>query len=119
MTPITSLWDFFETVKIDKRYERLAIIALQRCGWGFGDNSTYEMAKNWINDWIRENQGSTCDRMTAYLNDQIKRVPNWDSETPEAPTPIGEVAPATPPPLEQTVDQAVHQAAEEHLIMAA
>ena len=124
MKRITSLFDFFEKVKTDKRYETLAIIAYQRSGITPLDDSSFDKAKKWLNGWVEENKGKSCERMVSYLNDQIKRVPNntGDVSQPTAPpieaAPPAVVAQVTPATPDQEIETA-RRVAEEELIQDA
>lgn len=108
MTPITSLFDFHEKIKVDERYKKMAVIAVERSGWDTGEKVTYEKVLVWIDNWVRTNKQPTCNRIVMYLNDQIKRVPNWNVDLPaQAPTVVE--APATPPAVAPRVSVALEE----------
>ena len=78
MKKLTSLFDFFERVKRDKRYEKLAIYAYSSSGWG-GRTTDYKVAETWIENWVKENTKDSCKAMVDYLNKCMSRMPEIQS----------------------------------------
>lgn len=85
MKELTSLFDYFEKVRRDKRYELVAIKAYQESDFGSRRAGGWTEAKNWIDNWInanvRENGDDTCSRMVNYLNKCMKAIPKWQDES--------------------------------------
>lgn len=81
----TSLFDFFQKVKRDKRYEKVAIKAYQESDFGTRRGGGWKDAKNWIDNWVKANvtagTGESCERMVRYLNDTMRKIPNWQDES--------------------------------------
>jgi hypothetical protein len=86
MKHITSLFDYFQKVKRDKRYEKVAIYAYQNFEFGSRRPGGWDEAKNWIDNWTKNNvtnkangtdEQNTCERMVRYLNESMKKIPNW------------------------------------------
>ena len=76
---ITSLFDFFEKVKINKNYKRLGIFTFtQRTGV---KQLEYQDAENWIRNWIKNNKKNdndpkptTCSSIVSVLNQYLDDV---------------------------------------------
>ena len=74
---VTSLFDYFRKAEADPEYQYVAIFtyALDGCN---KLPFTYEMAKLWIDKWVKENIGSgyerTCDAFVYYMNSSIRRL---------------------------------------------
>ena len=94
MKTITSLFDFFNKVETDKRYEKVAIIAYEESlanhySSGRKDKCEYTQAKGWIRNWVNDNSSKDnyfdCHRMVNYLNDCMRKIPNWQDDTPKPP----------------------------------
>ena len=90
MKPITSLFDFFNKVEGDKRYENVAIIAYAESQDIYNrsqrDKSQYDLAKELIERWVRDNSSRIdydCGRMTRYLNECMEKIPKWQDDTLE------------------------------------
>jgi hypothetical protein len=85
MKQITSLFDYFQKAKRDKRYEKVAIKAYQESDFGSRRAGGWSEAKNWIDNWtktnVKEHGDSTCERMVRYLNDTMRKIPNWQDES--------------------------------------
>ena len=73
MEKITSMFDFYQKVKKDKRYEKLAAYSYKEAG-NYGETS-YEEAKKWMDNWIDNNKHCcTCSEMVEYLNNNIPNI---------------------------------------------
>ena len=85
MKQITSLFDYFQKVKRDKRYEKVAIYAYQNSDYGIRRGGGWNDAKNWIENWtksnVKEHSDNTCERMVRYLNESMRKLPNWQDES--------------------------------------
>jgi hypothetical protein len=74
MKKITSLFDFFQKVKTDKRYEEVARYAYT---YNIGTSPTrfrYVDAERWIKEWIKNNESDTCKAMVLYLNECMVKI---------------------------------------------
>ena len=80
MKKLTSLFDFFERVKRDKKYEKLATYAYSRSGWSNGRTIDYKVAETWIEKWIKENTKDSCKGMVDYLNKCMSVMPEFYDE---------------------------------------
>ena len=69
LTEVTSLFDYFNKCKQDKRYQK-AIIKAYR--YNYGKIVSYKKALNWIDEWVRKNVANkndkTCFAMSDFLN---------------------------------------------------
>lgn len=79
MKPLTSIFDFYERAKTDKRYEALLIVAYEQSGF-VRKLGSYEKAVEWMESWIAHNKDDNCKRMVNYLNDCITRIPKSQLE---------------------------------------
>ena len=74
---ITSLFDYFKKVETGKEYELVAVYAYADDGYNRAPY-TYEMAKQWIENWIKDTVDcgyeDTCRGMVDYLNKTIRRM---------------------------------------------
>ena len=84
MDKITSIFDFYQKLKKDKRYGYVLIAGrIMNTGDGLNPNKTIalEEAKRWLEKWISTTVGKdkgtrfdTCISMVEYLNNRIDDV---------------------------------------------
>lgn len=101
MNKVTSIFDFFQKLKRDKRYERALVMAYREASNysdGYKGNTYFEQAISWLNYWIGQNKNDTCERMVEYLNKYINKIAiSYPYPEPVPPTPtVGTPPSATP-----------------------
>jgi hypothetical protein len=102
MTNITSIFDLFQKLKRDKRYERALIMAFRESsnyGDSFRGTSYFEQSMAWLDSWIKQNKNDTCQRMVEYLNKYITKIGiSYPYPEPVLPTPTVGTTPSAPTP---------------------
>lgn len=73
---ITSLANYFNNVKQEKRYQKVAVKAYR---YNYGKIVSYKKAITWIDDWVRKNvakrkDNKTCFVMSDFLNRFIREM---------------------------------------------
>lgn len=72
---VTSLADYFNKVKKEKRYQKAIIKAYK---YNYGETVSYKKAVKWIDDWSRKNvawdDSRTCYAMSDFLNTFIRKL---------------------------------------------
>jgi deoxyhypusine synthase len=76
LTEVTSLADYLNKVKQEKRYQRAVIKAYK---YNYGETVSYKKAFGWIDDWVRKNVANrkddrTCFAMSDFLNRFIREL---------------------------------------------
>jgi len=77
LTEITSLADYFNKVKQEKRYQKAVIKAYK---YNYRETVSYKKAVAWIDGWIKKNVASrkdehrTCFAMSDFLNRFIREM---------------------------------------------
>ena len=85
MNKLTSMADFYNRVKQDERYKKVAILAYKEGNWSTGD-ITYESSIEWIEKWLKDNSkrfdygAYTCIAMVDYLNRIMDKMPIFRSK---------------------------------------
>lgn len=74
LNEITSLWDYFNKAKQNKKYEKILISAYR---YNHGRTTSFEEARKWIDCWVAGNVNPnfrpTCESMVRFLNRFIKQ----------------------------------------------
>ena len=73
---VTSLADYFNKVKQEKRYQKAIIKAYK---YNYGETISYKKALAWMDGWIKKNitskkDGRTCFAMSDFLNRFIREM---------------------------------------------
>ena len=75
MTKITSMFDFYQKLKIDRRYEKVACICFKEAERpSAGSRPSFEKSMAWIEDWIEKNAKvgeNGCRPMVEFINGKL------------------------------------------------
>jgi len=76
LTEVTSLADYFNKVKQEKRYQKAIIKAYK---YNYGETVSYKKAIAWLEGWVKKNiankkDGRTCYAMSDFLNRFIREM---------------------------------------------
>jgi len=76
LTEVTSLADYLNKVKQEKRYQRAVIKAYK---YNYGETVSYKKAFGWIDGWVKKNVANrkddrTCFAMSDFLNRFIREL---------------------------------------------
>ena len=76
LTEVTSLADYYNKVKQEKRYQKAAVKAYK---YNYGGVVSYKKAFAWVEDWVKKNVANrkddrTCFAMSDFLNRFIREI---------------------------------------------
>jgi hypothetical protein len=79
MKPITSMFDFYQKLKTDRRYEKVACVCYKEGGRTASSRGaiTFKKSMDWIEDWIERNAKTGeegCKPMVDFINGKLYMV---------------------------------------------